>query len=1259
MSVFVKLTKWIGLTFLALCLIVLLAIGFVLSPMGTQSLISIANDQVESLNIEYRSGGLLGTIALDSLSFKDQSAFIDVADVDMTLSFACLFSMQVCIDNLSFKQIDLVIASSKEEVDKSEAINSLIKSPVLISLDNLAFSKLRVYQSPLQVLDSKEVKRLQSLENPSVVIDNFDVSLSFYETLSLTRLNLENLVMINSPPAAEPPHAKQDEQDDQDPASMIKALLKKLEYQYPGMTIPSVYVPIHFELSNINITSICVDVDEVCLQGVELEAKHFEQSIEMALGLSAIQTKVQTTNDSPNISSEIISDLTNLKLVLTTHLDENFDTRLTVSADSKRYDKLSLSASMDINRLDLEASKGASNSVIATLKGDVDIESKQLPLDLKINIFDLPYSLNSFANNKQVESQINMIAKGSLEQYELALSTKNISVKEFELNKLTTNIGLRQNQLTLDKIKLDALFKQAAVVAKGAFSIDAEGLIKANNFELNAKHLIASANGTGHIFDKHLTADKPSNIKLLVKVDHINYFVPNINGSIDLNTQVESPLLTPKLSFDFVANALESKNVSLESLDAKGNVNLLNKWASKVSLDVSGLNANEIDIPTMSISLNGNEKTQSLLISIPDGDVKTQQSFVGEFVYPQGQNETLLDSLPTKWVGNWQQSSLSFESLNIVSSDVTPIQIDIEGQAFSLEKKCWKQSEVISLCAEATEVSGQSGVAKIDTQLDVMALLPLLNQPDLMAQANQYLDLSTTEFVLNSDLDLTWNDSKRPSVNHRLIAQNILLSKNQKTATLDNLSITNQLASDGLTSEVLMTSSDLGNLAYAGRIFDHPADNTSAFSQHQGSITLSDLTLAKISNFIPQLERVNGIINAELSIKESLDKPAIFGDMSIQNGELLLADMPVKLSDWQHEINFKGRKVDSQGEFHLGTYNKGGKGKLTASVDFNDAFLLDGTLSGDRLEFEYEKHHLTLSPDLTFSVSPSLIKLFGDIDVPMAKIVIETLPEGAPSPSKDIIVVDQEEVALESGPDLIANLNITIDSDKNKNVKLEAFDLKTSLHGDLNLRMINSDLNLVGKVNLLDGEYKAYGQALSIQQGEISFTGQPDIPNLDIRAVRNPLYTADDVVAGISVTGTSINPSVALFSEPEMDQVKQLSYLLTGQDFDKPGESQDANTQLVNTLVSFGVGRSENGIGRLGRKLGVDNLNLQAAGVGEDTQVQISGRLSDKIQISYGLGVFDSVSEIKLRYDLLPDVYLEAVSGMQNALDLYYEIERQ
>jgi translocation and assembly module TamB len=94
----------------------------------------------------------------------------------------------------------------------------------------------------------------------------------------------------------------------------------------------------------------------------------------------------------------------------------------------------------------------------------------------------------------------------------------------------------------------------------------------------------------------------------------------------------------------------------------------------------------------------------------------------------------------------------------------------------------------------------------------------------------------------------------------------------------------------------------------------------------------------------------------------------------------------------------------------------------------------------------------------------------------------------------------------------------------------------------------------------------------------------------------------------------------------------------------------------VNALVSFGVGRSENGIGSLGQKLGVKDLNLQTAGQGSDTQVQLSGQLAKGVKITYGIGVFDSVSEVSVHYQLLPKLYLEAVSGVNNTLDLYYQI---
>jgi len=93
-------------------------------------------------------------------------------------------------------------------------------------------------------------------------------------------------------------------------------------------------------------------------------------------------------------------------------------------------------------------------------------------------------------------------------------------------------------------------------------------------------------------------------------------------------------------------------------------------------------------------------------------------------------------------------------------------------------------------------------------------------------------------------------------------------------------------------------------------------------------------------------------------------------------------------------------------------------------------------------------------------------------------------------------------------------------------------------------------------------------------------------------------------------------------------------------------------------LVNFGVGNSENGINKFGQSLGFDSLNLQTAGQGSNSQVQLTGRLSDNIQLTYGVGLFDQASEVILRYQLLPQLYLEATSGATSAVDLFYEWTR-
>ncbi|PPS64840.1 hypothetical protein CRX72_05820 [Pantoea sp. BRM17] len=67
--------------------------------------------------------------------------------------------------------------------------------------------------------------------------------------------------------------------------------------------------------------------------------------------------------------------------------------------------------------------------------------------------------------------------------------------------------------------------------------------------------------------------------------------------------------------------------------------------------------------------------------------------------------------------------------------------------------------------------------------------------------------------------------------------------------------------------------------------------------------------------------------------------------------------------------------------------------------------------------------------------------------------------------------------------------------------------------------------------------------------------------------------------------------------------------------------------------------------------VGVSNLALDTTGVGDSQQVQVSGYVLPGLQVKYGVGIFDSLATLTLRYRLMPKLYLEAVSGLDQALE--------
>ena len=347
------------------------------------------------------------------------------------------------------------------------------------------------------------------------------------------------------------------------------------------------------------------------------------------------------------------------------------------------------------------------------------------------------------------------------------------------------------------------------------------------------------------------------------------------------------------------------------------------------------------------------------------------------------------------------------------------------------------------------------------------------------------------------------------------------------------------------------------------------------------------------------------------------------------------------------------------GTFVLG----GGKGTLKGELDWSSTPSATFNLKGNGFEIRQPDIRLKVSPNIDIAATQEKVDVNGEVNIPWARIEIESLPESAVSPSKDVHL--RGEPDREEPLDIVhASVLVNIDKNKTEEVKLEAFGLTASLFGGIR---VNTQPALVGygDLQIINGRYSAYGQQLIIQTGEVQFNGPIDQPLLLVEAIRDPAKTDDDVIAGIRIDGAADAPSINLFSEPAMDQQGVLSYLLTGSG--PNSGTQDPNYAAL--LLGFGLSNTETLTGQVGSALGIDEFSLST----NENMLSVTGQINDRLSVEYnvdvGLSNNDANSTLRrrqlppdlaLKYQLLPSLYLEAIQTTledqsEFALDLYYE----
>jgi autotransporter translocation and assembly factor TamB len=285
----------------------------------------------------------------------------------------------------------------------------------------------------------------------------------------------------------------------------------------------------------------------------------------------------------------------------------------------------------------------------------------------------------------------------------------------------------------------------------------------------------------------------------------------------------------------------------------------------------------------------------------------------------------------------------------------------------------------------------------------------------------------------------------------------------------------------------------------------------------------------------------------------------------------------------------------------------------------------------------------TFSPALDVTLAGDSLTVRGSVDVPLARMQLSEIPVIAIAPSDDIILTDPGARGRRERP-LVTSVRLVLGD----SVSFRGFNFDAKLGGDILVTTAPDQLTRAsGQIVIIEGQYKAYGQDLAVENGVIRFAGGPvDNPTLSIRAIR---YATDSTIAGIAMAGTLKEPQVTLFSTPPMSQSQVLSYLVTGHPVGQGGSSGNF---LNKALGALGLQGGNAVAGALGKEVGLSDATIETEGDLEDAALKIGRYLSPNLYISYGIGIFDPISTLRLRYILSRRWTLQAETGEETGADI-------
>ena len=776
--------------------------------------------------------------------------------------------------------------------------------------------------------------------------------------------------------------------------------------------------------------------------------------------------------------------------------------------------------------------------------------------------------------------------------------------------------------VTLEIKKFDGRLRDRTVHGDGKLHLPPEGVI-------SGKLRFVSGGSDAQIDAR---PGNSNDITIKLAVASLGDWLPDAAGRLQGTIQVRGK--QPKLAVEanLQGSALSYAGQKVDTLRLLANVPDISHPGGKLDLQTSGVDAGGLAFTQVNVKGDGTAERHSLTLSAHGSPLSTDLALSGSL---KG----------SAWNGTLSTLNVDFAGLPRWRLQQST-QLGYNDGALNLSELCLTAGEPMLCAAAKQDKAGNLDANYRLRNLPIALIMSAVSTSKVPMRVEGSLDGSgslrrNTAGALTGNASIT---SPRGSVAYADRAD-------QPLVTYDNLALTAQLSPSNQQIELH------AGLTNSGRI-DGQVSISGAQQSLGGHVGIHVSNLKLLEIFTTEVVNPKGSMNGDFNLAGTLSQPAISGQANLTDFSAEVPGLGLKLSQGRVTIG----TTDAQhfridGTLHSGDGSVVLAGTAALGADAQSVLSVKGS---NFKAVDIPAAKVAISPDLAVRHDDKGLDITGSVTLDSADVNLDKLPgAGATQASPDVVVVDEKQ-QQETASQMPLSATVTVNLGKKTHL------VGMGLDGKLSGQLVVSErpgraTTGQGQIDVA-GTYKAYGQNLQIDRGQLLFASTPiDNPGLNIRAIRklNPNATIDDgQQVGLNIAGTAKRPVLTVFSQPPMEQSDALSYLITGKPLSqvKGGEGSmvGAAAQALGSATGNLLAKS------IGARLGVDDIGVSSNdALNGGSAFTVGKYLSPRLYISYGVGLFDPGQVITLRYHFNARWNFEAQSATDfNRASLNYRIER-